>query len=117
LCAGGKWLLIPLAGSEPRPIPLAGGEPRTLDGAKADEAVMGFDETGRNLWLASGARTVRVERYEIATGKRTLFKEITVADPTGVEDIDSVQVTPDGRAYCYSYMRNLSRLYVVDGWR
>ncbi|MGE5413755.1 MAG: hypothetical protein ACM3NW_06235, partial [Syntrophomonadaceae bacterium] len=109
LCADGKWLLLPMGGGEPRPLEGVGEKP--------DEVVMGFDDTGRNLWLASGARTVRVERSEIGTGKRTLCKDITVADPTGVDDINSVQVTPDGRAYCYSYMRNLSRLYVVDGLR
>ncbi len=109
LCGEGKWLLLSLTG----------GEPRSLDGVgeKPGEIVMGFDDTGRNLWLASGARTVRVERYEIGTGKRIFFKEITVADPTGVEDVGSVVLTPDGRAYCYSCMRSLSRLYVVDGLR
>jgi hypothetical protein len=107
LCGGTKWSLFSLTG----------GDTRSLDGIGADQYVMGFDDTGRNLWLASGARTTRVERYEIGTGKRTFFKDITVADPTGVEDINSVLVTPDGRGYCYSYPRSLSRLYVVDGLR
>jgi hypothetical protein len=109
LCDEGKWLLLSPTGGEPRALDGVGGKPR--------EIVLGFDDTGRNLWLASGAQTVRVERYEIATGRRSFFKDITVADPTGVEDVESVHVTPDGRAYCYSYMRSLSRLYVMDGLR
>ena len=39
------------------------------------------------------------------------------ADPTGVFCANSVDVTPDGRSYLYSYWRYLSDLYVVEGLR
>jgi hypothetical protein len=64
-----------------------------------------------------GERSLRIDRLELATGKRTFFREIAPADPTGVGSISSVQITPDGKSYCYSFMRGLSRLYVVDGLR
>ena len=58
-----------------------------------------------------------VFKLDLATGKRTLVREVTPADPTGVTRISTLQLTPDGRAYCYSFMRSLSRLYMVDGLR
>lgn len=42
---------------------------------------------------------------------------MTPFDPTGVDSISSFQLTPDGRSYCYSFMRSLSRLYVIEGLR
>ena len=81
------------------------------------ESVAGFDEKGENLYLVSGGLTYHVERLELATGKRSPFREITPADPTGVAEISAFQLTPDGKSYCYSFMRALSRLYVVEGLR
>jgi len=104
----GQWALYPVDGGDPRPI--AGLPPGEVD-------VLGFDDTGRYLNVSSGDLRTRVERFEIATGKRTFFREITPADPTGIASISSLQMTPDGKAYCYSFMRALARLYVVDGLR
>ncbi len=103
----GKWALYPIGGGEARPV----------SGIQEDDEVLGFDDKGQNLYLATGGLTVRFERLDLATGKRTFFREITPSDPTGVAAITAYQLTPDGRAYCYSFMRSLSRLYVVEGLR
>ena len=43
-------------------------------------------------------------------------KRSSPSDPVGVEDMrETVVITPDAQAYCYSYMRRLGDLYVVDG--
>ena len=81
------------------------------------EEVIGFDEKGQSLNVYSGDLKLRIERLDLATGKRTFVREVTPADPTGVARISTLQLTPDGRAYCYSFMRSLSRLYMVDGLR
>ena len=36
-------------------------------------------------------------------------------DPSGVERISNVVVTPDGKYYAYTYSRLLSDLFVVEG--
>ena len=100
-----KWALYPVAGGEPRPLP----------GVREGESVCGFDEKGENLYLVSSGLTYHVERLELATGKRSPFRDVTPADPTGVAQISAFQLTPDGKSYCYSFMRALSRLYVVEG--
>jgi hypothetical protein len=40
-----------------------------------------------------------------------------LADPTGADSIANVQLTPDGKSYCYNFMRALSRLYLVENLR
>jgi hypothetical protein len=47
--------------------------------------------------LATGTR---LDRLELATGKRTLFKRVAPADPTAVGSICSFHISPDGRSYC-----------------
>ena len=103
----GRWALYPVEGGEPRPVP----------GVQSGESVIRFDAGGTSLFLASQGLPLRIDRLELATGKRTSWKEIVLADPTGADSIASVQLTPDGKCYCYSFMRDLSRLYVVDGLR
>jgi len=36
-------------------------------------------------------------------------------DPAGIVNLWSAHVGPDERSYYYSYMRNLSDLYLVEG--
>jgi eukaryotic-like serine/threonine-protein kinase len=102
-----KWALYPVEGGEPRPLP----------DIREGESVYGFDENGENLYLVSGGLTYHVERLKLATGKRSPFRDVTPADPTGVARISAFQLTPDGKSYCYSFMRALSRLYVIEGLR
>ncbi len=98
-------------------VPVAGGPPRPLPGLGAAERILRFDATGRSLFILGQGAALRIERYELATATRTLWKEITLLDPTGVDRMFSVQLTPDGACYCYSFMRSLSRLFVVEGLR
>ena len=65
-----------------------------------------------------GARppAIDVFRVELATGGRVRWKTLTPSDPVGVEDMrGTVVITPDAQSYCYSYMRRLGDLFVVDG--
>jgi Tol biopolymer transport system component len=94
-----------------------GGAPRPVPGIGPDDGVIGFDAAGRSLFLRSGKLPVKIDRLDLASGARSPFRQIAVADPTGVDDLASLQLTPDGRGYCYSFMRSLSRLYVIEGLR
>ncbi len=95
---------------------------------RARDERLGRDVAVKVLPADVAVSTDRLKRFEkearaasalnhLATGQRSFFKRITPADPTGVGSVATVQLTPDGRSYCYSYMRSLSRLYVVDGLR
>jgi len=42
---------------------------------------------------------------------------VSVSDPAGVTAVVNMRNTPDGKAYAYSYNRELSDLYLVAGVR
>jgi len=42
---------------------------------------------------------------------------VSVSDPAGVTAIVNMRITPDGKVYAYSYNRELSDLYLVEGVR
>ena len=98
-------------------IPVDGGAPRPLPGLGPLDFIMNFDTAGKSLFVTRSGLPLRIDRYDIASGSRSLWKEIALADPTGVEDMSNAQLTPDGACYCYSFMRGLSRLYYVEGLR
>ena len=99
-------VLYPVEGGDPRPLPIG-----------RSESILNFDKTGKSVFVARAGLPLRIERLDLASGKRTIWKEIALADPAGVSDMYSWQVTPDGACYCYSFMRSLSRLYDVEGLR
>jgi hypothetical protein len=56
-----------------------------------------------------------VDRVDLTTGRRELWKTIQPADPVGVDSVFRIVVTPGGKAYCHDYVRFLSELFVVEG--
>ena len=56
-------------------------------------------------------------RLDLATGKRQLVLTLAVSDPSGVTAITAVRTAPDGKAHAYSYYRELSDLFIVEGVR
>ena len=57
----------------------------------------------------------RVERVDLATGRRTLVHEFRPADMAGVWMLFAPVVTPDGRAYAYTYFQFLESLFLTEG--
>ena len=53
----------------------------------------------------------------LSPGRRELWKEIMPADPAGVYRFAGAAISPDGRAYAYSYIQQLADLHVVEGLR
>ncbi len=84
--------------------------PPTPTGSAASSEDSRFLSTHRG-----GELPAKIWRYELATGRKELFKEISPADPAGVASIEQILLTPDGRSYVYAYTNNLSDLYIVDG--
>jgi hypothetical protein len=97
--------------------PIDGGEPRSVPGIRAGERVIRFDASGQGLFVSYGDLPLHIDRLDLASGKRSSWKDIVLADSTGVDTVRTVQLTPDGKSYCYSFNRALSRLYAIDGLR
>jgi hypothetical protein len=110
-----SWMLFPIDGGPPRPVTVLARQ----------EIPMQWSEDGRYLYTVPGvdlqnARPpgVDVTRVDASTGERVVWRTLTPADPVGVEDLrGTIRIAPDGQSYCYSYVRRLGDLFVVDGLR
>ncbi len=59
----------------------------------------------------------RLFRFDLATGRRTRWRELVPPDRSGVRRINSVSIAADGQSYAYSFTRQVSDLYAVTGLR
>jgi len=97
-------------------FPIGSGEPKVIPGLLAGEAPVGWTADGRSLYVYRGGELpAKVYLLGIASGRRTLWKQLMPPDPAGVEYVGPVLPTPAGKAYAYGYRRLLSDLYLVEG--
>ncbi|MGB9403805.1 MAG: protein kinase [Candidatus Acidiferrales bacterium] len=96
--------------------PMAGGEAKAVAGVLPEETWVNWSADGRSAYVYQDKKDdAEVFRVDVTTGKRQQVAKLGPGDPAGLVGIEPVRVTPDGRAYAYSYNRSLSDLYVVDG--
>ncbi len=96
--------------------PLSGGEPRLIPGFNSGEQPITFSSDSKSLYLYQpGELPARVDRLDLQTGKRTLWKELIPSDPAGVETIGPILITPDAKTCIFGYHRMLADLYLVEG--
>ena len=96
-------------------FPIDGGTPRVIPGVEEGEFRSASRPMAGGSTSGSAATFRPITRIEVEGGKREPFKELIPADPSGVERISNVLVTPDGKGYAYCFARLLSDLFVVDG--
>jgi serine/threonine protein kinase/Tol biopolymer transport system component len=95
---------------------VSGGEPRTIPGFNVGEQPVNWSSDGHSLYTYQpGELPARVDRLDLQTGKRTLWRQLMPADPAGVENIGPVLITPDAKTCVYGYHRMLADLYLVEG--
>ena len=96
--------------------PSAGGDPRIVNGMEPGDIPIIWNLDGRSIYLyRTGEVPAKVYQLELATGKKTIRKQIVPVDTTGVSTIGPIQVTPDGKTYVYGFHRTLGDLYLVEG--
>jgi len=93
------------------------GVPRPVPGTSRNDRLIGWIDDGLLVSddpLESGT----VVRTDPVTGRRAVWKEIGVRDPTGMMNVNmaTLVATTDGQSYGYNWHRAISDLYVVDGW-
>ena len=96
-------------------ITIASGQTRPVAGIGEEEFPLRFSSDDRSLYVWKRDIPARVYKVDLETGKRELWKELMPVDPAGVERISNVVVTPNGKFYAYTFARQLSDLFVVDG--
>ena len=96
--------------------PASGGDPQIIPGFNAGEEPISWSPDGRALYVDSaGEMPVKVQRLDLPSGHRTLWKQLMPSDPAGVEFIGPVVLTPDSKGYVYGVRQLLSDLYLVEG--
>jgi eukaryotic-like serine/threonine-protein kinase len=104
-------------GQDGKPMLLSvdGGETRPCPGLDSDDGLIRWSADGRALFFQRyRGLTAEVHRLELATGRKKLLWELAAQDPAGAFR-PHVRLTPDGKSYAYTFMRDLSDLYLVDG--
>jgi dipeptidyl aminopeptidase/acylaminoacyl peptidase len=101
-----------------RAFPIDGGEPEALPPLARDERIVRWGSDGRSIlvWRLNEI-PARVFRLDLESGERTLWRELTPPDPTGIYRIGRLNVSADGSAYAYTYYLHLIDLHVVEGLR
>jgi len=96
--------------------PASGGDPRIVNGMEPGDIPINWSQDARSIYLyRTGEVPAKVYRLELATGKKTVWKQIAPLDPTGVSTIGPILMTPDGKTYVYGFHRTLGDLYLVEG--
>jgi hypothetical protein len=109
-------VLSPLPGAGYGLYPVAGGDPRPVRGLEREDALMNWTVDDQAVFVGRGFHIpARIDRVDLVTGQRTLWKEIVPQDPTGIAGLINMVITPDGKSYAYTYRRVLSDLYLVSG--
>ena len=104
--------------AKPLVVPLDGGPAISVAGFDPLEAIIRFTPDDNHLLVFDRDHLpVRIYSLDYRTGQRTLWREFSPADPTGIIGVSSVVATPDGRLVAYNYLRRLSTLYLIEGLR
>ena len=81
-----------------------------------DDRPLQWSPDGKRMYVwRTDAWPPAVDRVNTTTGAREAWKTILPADPTGVDSIIRILVTPDGTSYCHDYVRFHSELFIVEG--
>ncbi len=105
---GGTWFIQPVER----------GTARTMPGLTTDDQVIRWSADGRSLYLFRPSYVpFRLERLDLASGRRDLIREVAPADRTGVFRISGAALTDDTKSYAYGYDRMRSQLFMVEGAR
>ncbi len=120
LSPDGKWIVSRGPDQKVAVYPVDGGPPRSVEGLDPNDQPLRWSEDQRFLFVARDVRetiVARIHRVELATGRRELWKEFSLRDPTGISRISGSAATPDGKTLVFTYAQRLSDLYLVDGLR
>ena len=117
---GSKVLNAGIDGNSWFVYPVAGGPAQEVKGIGRDEIPTGWRADNQSLYVRprrAGDMLTPVWIVDIATGKRTLWKEIRPSQPIDFRYDLHLHITPDGRAYAYNFSLQLSDLYLAQGLR
>jgi len=98
--------------------PLSGGDPQNIPGWSPEDLWINWSADGRSAYIYRDEKTSAVVyRCDLSTGKRQQIATLAPSDSAGVTAVLNVRLTADGKTYAYSFSRELSDLFLVEGVR
>jgi len=93
-----------------------GGPSRAVEGLVPGDHVLAWSQDGRSLLVCRDGIPLRIERLELATGRRELWKTLAPPDAASAYYIGPILVTRDGGHWAYSVNRAASsELWQLSG--
>ena len=109
-------VLLGSRGNAPQLFDLQSSAARPLPGVDAIDNIIDWSADNRSLFVQKTSDTAgRLERVEIATGRRSLVRELKPPDRTALMRVQISTVISDVAGYAYTYWKRSSRLLVVRG--
>jgi Tol biopolymer transport system component len=107
----GKEIAVNVEGIGLKIYRFDGGSPRAIAGFAADDNILAWSGDARFLYVArEGGDVPRpIERFDLTTGRKDLWKTLVSPDPASAFWIGPVMVTRDGSFWAYSVNRDASR--------
>ena len=109
----GKFVVVMAAGKANRHSVETGAE-TAMGAVDAGDTVIRWSGDGRYLFLQHGDNRVTIHRMDVRTGRNEVWRDVKPPDPAA-KFFGSVKLSADGRAYAFSFERDLSNLYLVNG--
>jgi len=109
-------VLLGSRGHAPQLFDLQSAVARPLPGVDATDNIIDWTADDRSLFVQKTSDTAgRLERVDVATGRRSLVRELKPPDRTALMRVQISTVISDGAGYAYTYWKRSSRLLVVRG--
>jgi eukaryotic-like serine/threonine-protein kinase len=114
--ADGKFLLGHDRSNKKTLYSVATGEAQPVAALEADDWVIRWGPDAKSIYTCTRSQIpLKLCKVNLETGRKELLKELNPADPAGILGSINVLMTPDAKAYIYSFTRSLSDLYLVKG--
>lgn len=99
-------------------VPVAGGAPVFDDAFRPGDQPIAWSADGAALYVyRREAPVATVERVDLRTRRREIWKELPASDSAGVSSIERVVMTSDARFHAWAWQQHLTDLYLVEGLR
>jgi len=116
LSPDGKFVLARGAGGKYFIYPTDGGESRSVESLTEADIVIQWSADNRSVFVYRGlAIPCRVERINVETGRRELFKEIAPPNRTGLLVVRPTFITDNQQSYAYTTYQQTATLFVTEG--
>ena len=114
----GTLILVQGGRGEYQLYPSAGGEPRAVPSLRPDDVVSRWTADGHGFLVYPWSEVpARLERVDLATGRRDLVRRLAPPDLAGVVRIQNATVAGDESVYAYSATLRRADLFLVEGAR